>query len=277
VKDLSGRVAVITGGGSGIGRGMALAFADAGMHVVIADIDRRAAHAVAEEVAACGVDGLAFTVDVAERSSLEGLAERAYGEFGAVHLLCNNAGVTTFGFMCNDLSDEDWRWVIEVNLFGVINGLQAFLPRMRAQEGEKHVVNTASIAGVNPVPMVAPYVASKYAVVGISESLRMEGAGAHISCSVLCPGNVDTQIAHAERNRPQHYGEARPGNAFVEQAVAEGMDPLLVGRIVRRAVIDDEMFIFTHPETRLAVEQRGQGLLAGYDRAEEWLREEEAG
>jgi NAD(P)-dependent dehydrogenase (short-subunit alcohol dehydrogenase family) len=276
VKDLSGRVAVITGGGSGIGCGMAQAFAEAGMHVVIADIDLQAAEAAAEEVASRGVRSLALQVDVAQRASLEQLAERAYGKFGSVHLLCNNAGVTTFGFMLEDLSDDDWRWVIEVNLFGVIHGLQAFLPRMRSQAGEKHVVNTASIAGVNPVPMVAPYVASKYAVVGISEALRMEGAGANISCSVLCPGNVNTRIVEAERNRPEQFGQRKPGNPFVQQAIAEGMDPLLVGRIVRRAVEDDEPFIFTHPETRIPLEQRSQGLLAGFERLGQWLGEETA-
>jgi len=267
MKDLAGKVAVVTGGGSGIGRGIALAMADAGMHVVVADIDAESAEAVAAEVAERGVRSLVQEVDVTRREALDALAERAYAEFEAVHLLCNNAGVTTFGMMGNDVRDEDWRWVLSVNLGGVINGLQAFLPRMQAQEGEKHVVNTASIAGLHPSPLIAPYVASKYAVVGISETLRMEGGGAKIGCSVLCPGNVKTGIIHSQRNRQADFGEPAELNPLIEKSIEDGIDPLYVGRLVRQAVIDDQLYIFTHPETREPVEARFASIRTGFD----WL------
>jgi len=277
VKELAGKVAVVTGGGSGIGRGMSLAFADAGMHVLVADIDAESAAAVAAEVADRGVRGEACEVDVTRREAVENLAERAYREFEAVHLLCNNAGVTTFGLMAGDVRDEDWRWVLAVNLGGVINGLQAFLPRMRAQPGEKHVVNTASIAGMHPSPLIAPYVASKYAIVGVSETLRLEGVGAKIGCSVLCPGNVKTGIVHSQRNRQTAFGEPADVNPMIEKSIEDGIDPLAVGRLVRRAVIDDEPYIFTHPETRHAVESRFDAVRAGFDWTDRQLGDGEAG
>jgi NAD(P)-dependent dehydrogenase (short-subunit alcohol dehydrogenase family) len=277
MKDLNGKVAVVTGAGGGIGRGIALALADAGMPVLVADIDLAAAESVAAEVAERNVRSLAQRVDVTQRDEVERLAERAYAEFGAVHLLCNNAGVTTFGMMGADVRDEDWRWVLSVNLGGVINGIQAFLPRMQAQAGEKHVVNTASIAGLHPSPIIAPYVASKYAVVGISETLRMEGGGAQISCSVLCPANVRTGIVHSQRNRQAAFGEPSVINPLIEKMTEDGLDPLWVGRMVRQAVIDDELYIFTHPETRVAVEARFSAIRAGFDWADRQTHDDEQG
>lgn len=268
MKQLKGKVAVVTGGGSGIGRGIALAMADAGMHVMVADIDSAAAREVAEEVEQRGVRGVPHDVDVTRRDDVEKLAERAYGEFDAVHLLCNNAGVTTFGMMGSEVRDDDWRWVLSVNLGGVINGIQAFLPRMQAQPGEKHVVNTASIAGMHSSPIIAPYVASKFAVVGISETLRMEGVAANISCSVLCPGSVKTGIVYSQRNRREDFGEPVEINAMIEKLIEDGVDPLWVGRMVRQAVIDDELYIFTHPETREPVEARFDAVRAGFDWAD---------
>jgi NAD(P)-dependent dehydrogenase (short-subunit alcohol dehydrogenase family) len=176
--------------------------------------------------------------------------------------------------MGTGVRDEDWRWVLSVNLGGVINGLQAFLPRMQAQEGEKHVVNTASIAGLHPSPLIAPYVASKYAVVGISETLRMEGVGAKIGCSVLCPGNVKTGIIHSQRNRHADFGEPAELNPLIEKSIEDGIDPLYVGRLVRQAVIDDQLYIFTHPETREPVEARFASIRAGFDWSDGQARDE---
>ena len=175
MKQLRDRVALVTGGGSGIGRGMALAFADSGMHVVIADIEEDAARKVAGEVEQRGVRSLPVQVDVTDRAAVEALAERSFAELGAVHVLCNNAGVAVFGPL-DQMSDEDWRFVLSVNLEGVVHGLQAFLPRMRELEGEKHVVNTASGAGLIAFPTLGVYTATKYAVVGISETLRADVA-----------------------------------------------------------------------------------------------------
>lgn len=268
MRDLAGKVAVITGGGGGIGRGMALAFAEAGMRVALADVEEAPARRAAEELVAHGAEAIAVRTDVTSLASVEALADRVYDAWGAVHLLCNNAGVSTFSMLA-DLTADDWRWVLSVNLEGVSNGLLAFLPRMKAQAGEKHVVNTASIAGMVAMPLLGPYIASKYAVVGISEALRIEGAGYGLSCSVLCPGNVATGIVKSARNRPDTLGgPSSEYNELVQSAIAEGLDPERVGRVVRRAVLDDTPYIFTHTEQRAAFEARVEKIRRCYDMAE---------
>ncbi len=268
MKDLSGKNAVITGGGSGIGRGMALAFADAGMNVVIADVELSAAGAVQAEVEKLGVRGLAIETDVTKADSVEALAEAAYRELGAVHLLCNNAGVVTFGTI-DQLTRADWSWVLAVNLHGVIHGLQAFIPRMKEQPGEKHVVNTASTAGMWPHPALAPYVASKYAVVGLSETLRMEGTGYGLSASALCAGNTKTKIVTSARNRlPEFGGPETTDEPAVEEAIQDGMEPEEVGRIVRQGVIDDLEYIWTHPDIRELADARLDAVRSSLDEAQ---------
>jgi NAD(P)-dependent dehydrogenase (short-subunit alcohol dehydrogenase family) len=159
-----------------------------------------------------------------------------------------------------------------VNLEGVSNGLLAFLPRMKAQDGQKHVVNTASIAGMMALPLLGPYVASKYAVVGISEALRFEGGGYGLSCSVLCPGNVKTGIVASARNRPDSLGgPSDEVNAMVQAGIDQGMDPVEVGRVVRQAVIDDDPYIFTHLEQRAGVEARIAEIQRCFDKTRERL------
>jgi NAD(P)-dependent dehydrogenase (short-subunit alcohol dehydrogenase family) len=265
MRDIAGKVAVVTGGGSGIGRGMALAFAEAGVHVVLADVDLSAANSVRAEVEARGSRALVVETDVRRRDALALLADRTYAEFGEVHLLCNNAGVVTFGPM-HGLADADWQWVLGVNLLGVIHGLQAFLPRMKAQPGWKHVVNTASIAGVIPYEDIGPYVASKYAVVGLSESLRLEGAASALGCTVVCPGNVRTRIVQSARNRPADLGGPHDvDNPEVQRQTDAGIDPEHVGRLVRRAVRTNSPYVFTHSENRAAVEARFAAMLHGFD------------
>lgn len=269
MNDLAGKIAVITGGGSGIGRGMALAFAEAGMHVVIGDIQLEAAERVCGEVEARGVSALAESLDVTSREAVQAFADRIYARYGAVHLLCNNAGVVTFGPM-HEIQDRDWRWTLAVDLDGVIHGLQAFLPRMTAQAGEKHIVNTASIAGIYPHEGIAPYVAAKYAVVGISETLHAERKLHGVGCSVLCPGNVRTEIVASGRNRPAVFGGAdHTQHEDVQAQISAGMDAEEVGRVVRQAVLDDELYVFTHPETRIGAEERFRAILAAFDRCAE--------
>ncbi len=266
MKDLAGKTAVITGGGSGIGRGMALAFADAGMNVAIGDIEPAAGEAVRAEIEALGVEAMSLPLDVVDGAAVRSFADAIFERFGAVHLLCNNAGVVTFDLM-NDITDADWRWVIGVNLEGVVNGLQAFLPRMKDQPGEKHIVNTASIAGIGPHKGIAPYVATKYAVVGISETLHAEREDLGIGCSVLCPGNVQTQIVKSGRNRQDSVGGPdHRVNKQVQSQISQGMDPMEVGRVVRQAVIDDDLYIFTHPDTREIAETRFDAILAAFDK-----------
>lgn len=267
MKELAGRVAVVTGGGSGIGRGMAIAFAEAGMRVALADVETSAAVRVRDELIANGAEAAAFPVDVSELDSLTSLADAVYETFGGTHLLCNNAGVSVFSPL-HATRDADWRWVLGVNLMGVVHGIQAFLPRMKAQAGEKHVVNTASIAGLVPFPALGPYVASKYAVVGLSETLRLEGASYGLSCSVLCPGNVRTQIIGSARNRPAQLGgpDTHVDPRF-DDVIQGGLDPLAVGRRVRAGVEADELFILTHPELRERVAERNVALLTAFDDA----------
>lgn len=268
MKDLAGKNAVVTGGGSGIGRGMALAFAEAGMNVVLADVEITAAQSVQAEVEALGTRGLAVKTDVSSADSVEALAEAAYGEFGAIHLLCNNAGVVTFGTI-DELTPADWNWVMGVNLNGVIHGLQSFVPRMKKQEGEKHVVNTASTAGMWPHPTLAPYVASKYAIVGLSETLRREGEDYGLSASALCAGNTKTNIVQSGRNRPDQYGGPETISVpDVEEAIEEGMAPEEVGQIVRQGIIDDLEYIWTTPDVREEADARLDRVRASLDEAQ---------
>jgi NAD(P)-dependent dehydrogenase (short-subunit alcohol dehydrogenase family) len=269
MKDLEGEIAVVTGGGSGIGRAMVLAFAEAGMHVAVADVDVQAAAAVCAEVETIGTRALAVETDVMRREAVFALAERVWATFGATHVLCNNAGVVTFGPM-DELTHADWQWVLGVNLLGVVHGLEAFLPRLRAQPGLKHVVNTASIAGVAPYEGIGPYTASKYAVVGLSEALRLEGVPWGLGCTVVCPGNVRTRIVQSARNRPADFGGAEHVvNPDVQRQTDEGLAPDRVGRLVREAVLADRPYVFTHPENRALVEARFGAMLDAFACLEE--------
>jgi NAD(P)-dependent dehydrogenase (short-subunit alcohol dehydrogenase family) len=267
MKDLKDKVAIVTGAGSGIGRGTALALADAGMNVVVADIDEASASAVAKEVEAAGGRGLAVRTDVADRSSVEALAEAAYSAFGSVHVLHNNAGVALF-MRLDSMEDIDWRWILSINLEGVINGLQAFLPRMKAQEGEKHIVNTASMAGMFAPQMLGAYNATKFAVVAISETLREEVATDGIGVSVLCPGVVGTNIMqNSLRDRPAGGGNMQLPSIDGSASFGRVVDPSDVGRLVRQAIIDNEPYIFTHPEYAAIASARFERILAAFERA----------
>lgn len=273
MRELRGKLAVVTGGGSGIGRGMAIAFADAGMNVVIADVEAPAGEKVAAEVEERGVRALAVPTDVSRAESVQKLADDSFSAFGGVHVLCNNAGVAHFGALI-DNNSQDWEWTLGVNLQGVAFGLLAFLPRMRDQ-GEGHVVNTASLAGLLPVPTLGIYAASKHAVVGLSETLRQELEGSGISCSVLCPGVVNTAIFQADRNRPEALGGplgemSAEAAALMAQA---GKDPLEVGRMVRQGVLDDDLYIFSHPETAGIVEAHFAGIRAAFEKWGAWKDE----
>lgn len=273
MQDLDGKVAVITGGGSGIGRGMALAFGDAGMKVVVAEIDEAAAVGVVAELEAKGVEAVAEKVDVIDRESVRALADRVYERFGEVHVLCNNAGVTSWGTL-DVITERDFDWVMRVNLDGVVNGVLVFVPRMAKQPGEKHVVNTASTAALGGMPSLGHYVTSKHGVLGLSETLSVEGAGYGLGCSVLCPGATNTGIVKAARNRPDEFGGADDEfNPLVQAAIEAGVDPEETGRIVRQSVLDGDRYIFTHPESRQAIESRYQEMMAAQEKAERRLAE----
>jgi len=239
MEDLAGRTAVVTGGASGIGRAIALELAGAGMNVVIADIEPAPARDVAGEVEALGVRALAVPTDVADFAAVQALADAAYTEFGAVHVVCNNAGVLIFGDL-QDLKIEDWNWLLGVNVFGVLNGIYAFLPRMLASGEPGHIVNTASIAALSGDGI---YGVSKSAILNITETLRRDLEGTPISASALCPGMLNTKIVAAQRNRPATMGE-KAREPFGSEPVTFGLDPAHCGRRVREAILADELYAF---------------------------------
>jgi len=259
VRELKGRVAVVTGGASGIGRAMAARFAAAGMHVVVADVEEEPLLATADELGVVGV-----RTDVADAESVQALADAVVERFGTAHVLCNNAGVGGGGVIAN-ASLNDWKWVLDVNLWGVIHGLHSFLPLLLANDAGGHVVNTASMAGLSAWPGIGPYNASKYAVVGISETLSLELAESSVGVSVLCPGVVNTNIFQSQRNRPAELkNPARnPGaRAANSQVVAmTGIDPSVVADHVHDAIVDDRFWIITHRELLVHVEERTRSLL----------------
>ena len=267
MKQLDGRVAVVTGGGSGIGEGIVHACVGAGMRVVVADIERPQAERVASDVTRLGGEAIAVRTDVSDRAALDELADRTYEAFGAVHLLCNNAGVITVGPIV-ETTAEDWQWLFGVNVFGMVHGVQAFVPRMRAQGGEAHIVNTgsmSSIATTRAIP-VGTYTASKHAVAGLSEMLRHELAEDGIGVSILCPGGVQTRLFAADRNLPERLrGKVTP--AVPEREAVERMDPLEVGARVLEAVRANRYYIITHPEQRPRAERRCEEVLAAFDQA----------
>jgi len=262
MHDLQGKVAVVTGGASGIGRALAARFRDAGMQVAIADVEAGALEATAQELGVLGV-----VCDVADHASVTSLRDTVVSSFGGVHLLCNNAGVGGGGAIA-DTTMNDWRWVLGVNLWGVIHGLDAFLPLL-VEQGEGHVVNTASIAGLTAPAGIGPYNASKYAVVAISETLRGELSGSGVGVSVLCPGYVRTNIFTSQRNRPQRLRNeqtkvaARVMNAgIIDTAMREGMAPEAVADKVHDAVVHDQFWVITHPEMLDGYAARSDEILA---------------
>jgi NAD(P)-dependent dehydrogenase (short-subunit alcohol dehydrogenase family) len=273
MRELKGKVAVVTGAASGIGRALAERFAREGMKVVLADVEAQPLDAAREAVASLGADAVAVPTDVANRWQVDALARRAFEAFGTVHVLCNNAGVV-FGGPAWDLLPEDWDWVFGVNFFGVVHGMRAFVPRM-IEQGEGHVVNTASLAGLITVPFSAPYCATKHAVVAMSECLHHDlvASGAtNVKVSVVCPSWVKTNIVASARNRPRAAApsKAKPlseaQTSFVgllQSAVAGGIEPAEVAEQVLSAIVEERFWVLTHPRTKKAVELRARGIVEG--------------
>ena len=253
------RVAVVTGGGSGIGRALAEALAREGARVVVADVEEAAARAVAEAITGRGGEALPVRVDVADLGQMHALADRAFARFGAVHLLCNNAGVALHGPR-QEMTHRDWEWVLGVNLWGVIHGLEAFLPRMIAQGPPGHVVNTASMAGLIASQGLGVYNASKYAVVGISETLVKDLRPHGIGVSVLCPMGVSTRIRESARNRPAPLRNAETPALADLELIGKYLDPDAVAAMVLAAVRANRLYVITHDESLDPLRRRFQRL-----------------
>jgi NAD(P)-dependent dehydrogenase (short-subunit alcohol dehydrogenase family) len=264
MKELTGKVAVVTGGGSGIGRELALACAAEGMKVVLADIDEPG---MVETARLTNAQTMAVRCNVAKADDVESLAARVYEAHGATHLLFNNAGVSVAGPTWTTTL-QDWEWVMGINLMGVVHGIRAFVPRMLKQGGEAHVVSTASAAGTLSVPGSSVYCVSKHGVVTMSECLHHElrQVKASIGVSVLCPAFVPTGIADSHRNRPADLADtnplAAPYAAWAKKAVEKGkISAAEVAAMTLEAVKENRFYIFTHPHTREAIEVRAQDLL----------------
>ena len=263
VNALTGKVAAVTGASSGIGRAMALAFAAEGMHVALADVDDAGLKKTAAEIAAIGVNPLPVRVDVSSAGDVDAFAERCIAELGAIHLVCNNAGVSLSGPLWEH-SDAEWRWLLGVNLFGVVHGVRAFVPRLIAQD-EGHIVNTASVAGLISPPGMGAYSASKHAVVALSEALHhdLRERGSRVGVSVLCPAYVPTGIAQPRFAPPaQKSKERMDKETALRSAVAAGKRSAEeVARAVVSAVKEDRFYVLTHAAIKGAVRSRMEDVL----------------
>ncbi|NNL66312.1 MAG: SDR family NAD(P)-dependent oxidoreductase [Myxococcales bacterium] len=273
MEELQGRVAVVTGGASGIGRGMAEAFLAEGMHVVLGDIE---AAPLAETTQALSRDGarvIGVECDVSKPESVEALRDAALSEFGKVHVVCNNAGVGGGGGAMWEASLDDWDWGLGVNLMGVIYGIRSFVPVMIEQGEGGHVVNTSSMAGL--MPGMGIYGVTKHAVVALSESLwtELNTRGQDVGVSVLCPGWVRTRIVESERNRPEaprpDPGPEAPQIEMMRKMIASfvegGLDPLEVGRRVAQSIREKRFYVLTHPHWRNMIQNRLENILEGRD------------
>lgn len=270
MKEFRDRVAVVTGGASGLGRAMALRFARAGMRVVLADVQADALRRTTAEFEQAGYPVLGVQTDVSKGTEVEALADKAFRAFGGVHVLCNNAGVAPGGTLWEQ-SEKDWEWVLGVNVWGVIHGVRVFVPRMIEQKTDCHVVNTASVAGLLSPPGMGSYCVSKHAVVTLSECLYQDlrAASARVGVSVLCPAYVPTAISDSERNRPALLREDRKRSEADVARDAQLRHAVQSGRITAEQVADsvfgaieaERFYILPHQKIKAAIEARMQDIL----------------
>ena len=270
MKDFQGKVAVITGGASGLGRAMAERFARAGMSIVLADVEPNALAKATAEMKAAGARVIGVRTDVSKAAEVEALAQQTLAAFGGVHLIANNAGVADGGNVW-DNTVADWEWVLGVNLWGVIHGVRVFTPIMLAQGSEGHIVNTASVAGLLSPPGMGIYSVSKHAVVALSECLHQDLAQKtdKVKCSVLCPAYVPTGIADSGRNRPAALSATRHKSATdlaldanLKKAVQSGkLTAADVAEKVYEAVCEERFYILTHPKIKPSIQWRMEDIL----------------
>ncbi|MGW1074863.1 SDR family NAD(P)-dependent oxidoreductase [Streptomyces sp. NPDC002537] len=268
MDDLKSKIAVITGAASGIGRGMAEAFADKGMRVVLSDVEEAALHVTTAELRDAGADVHAVVTDVSQAEEVTSLAEATLTKYGAVHVLCNNAGVYTGSRPSWESTLDDWAWILGVNLMGVVHGIRTFLPVMIEQGEDAHIVNTSSLAGL--LTGGSLYGVTKSGVVALSETVHLElvSGGFKPRVSVLCPGLVGTNIFHSERNRPARFPDAgpRPGDWSVDaarEAFALGLRPRAVGDLVVQAMREERFYVLTDSAYNGHIEHRTTQILNG--------------
>ena len=259
MQNLAGKVAVITGGASGIGLATARAFAREQMRIVLADIEQVALDTAVQEIQGLGVECIGVRTDVGELKQVQALADTAWAHFGAAHVVFNNAGVAIFGPI-QEMKHEDWEWVLRVDLWGVIHGVEAFVPRMIQQNQGGHIVNTASFAGLAPNQGLGAYCVAKYGVVALSECLARDIKAHGIGVSVLCPMILATNINRSERNRPTDLGGPKASRAqtATEQQNMRGrvLSPELAAEKVVAGIKKGELYIHTHEEAREFVRRR---------------------
>ena len=272
MKRFAGRVVVVTGAGSGLGRELALRFAREGMKLALADVDEAALAKTESELKAAGTAAIAVRCDVSNGADVEALAARTLDAFGAVHVVCNNAGIAPLGVVWEN-TIADWQWTLGVNLWGVIHGVRVFTPILLRQDDEGHIVNTASVAGLIAPPGMGMYNVSKHAVVALSETLHHDLAarGTKVRCSVVCPAYFPSGIAESERSRPAALSEPRAKSAEDLERDARMRRAVQSGRLsaadiasrVFEAVRDERFYVLTHPRILPAVEARMRDILEG--------------
>ncbi len=270
MQDFEGRTAVITGAASGIGRGIARACAREGMRLVLADVDEPGLDALRSELAEGGASVRAQPTDVRDAAAVDALAAAAQSAYGGIHLVCNNAGVMLGGYAWERTAD-DWKWVLDVNVMGVVNGVRTFIPILIEQGEPAHMVNTASIGGQMVGPFLSPYIVSKHAVVALTESVHLElqTLDTRVGISALCPGPIATGIAASERIRPEDLPSTAPLGSAAEQdferimrtGIEAGMQPDAVGPIVLQAVREGRFWIYTHPPYAEVIRARAESMI----------------
>ena len=274
MQDVQNKVAVVTGAASGIGLGMVRALTGAGAHVAMLDVEAPALTAARAQFETANVDVRPFVCDVGDAEHVRDVAAAVRDHYGRVDIVCNNAGVAAGGPI-DETSEDDWEWVLRVNLHGVVHGMRAYVPIIKAGGAGGHIVNTASILGLRTGPRMSIYAASKYAVVAISESVREELAPHGIGVSALCPGMIDTRILRSERNRPAELVERSSG--MIEEAEREeferrfaevGLSPEVVGEQVLDGIRKNKPFIFTHASLAQGIRDRMEGILGCFDGVE---------
>jgi NAD(P)-dependent dehydrogenase (short-subunit alcohol dehydrogenase family) len=271
MKDLKGKTAFVTGAASGFGLALSHALLRQGMKVVLADIEGAALRSAADQLGSSG-QLASVQCDVSQPESMHAAARYTLSTFGRLHVLCNNAGVLAPGSLERE-STDDWRWSLSVNVMGIVHGIAAFVPHMRAHGEEGHVVNTASMAGLRGLASASPYCATKAAAISISESLAAELVGTRIGVSVLCPGFMRTSLYEHGLQRPDRFGggketllQAQAGN-HLRDSIAGGLSPEAVADRAVRAIKSGEFYVITHPQHRADIAAKSEQLLAAYDHA----------